>query len=89
MAAWQLGSLLDDAEQNMRLSFIEKQMAKQEEVIEDFRFKGDSLKWVKYFLCYLQGAVVQLWVLCSRVGFGMLFEARRQAQLEVARKSCK
>ena len=35
----ELGSLPDDAEQNMRLSFIEKQMAKQEEVIEQFRYK--------------------------------------------------
>jgi hypothetical protein len=34
----ELGSLPDDAEQNMRLSFIEKQIAKQEEVIEDFRY---------------------------------------------------
>jgi len=25
------------------------------------------VKWVKYFLCYLPGAVLRLWVLCSRV----------------------
>ena len=26
------------------------------------------MKWVKSCLCYLRGAVVRLWVLCSRVG---------------------
>jgi len=26
------------------------------------------VKWAKYFLCYLRGAVVRLWEQCSRVG---------------------
>ncbi len=26
------------------------------------------MKWAKYFLCYLPGAVLRLWGLCSRVG---------------------
>lgn len=35
-----IGSLPDDAEQNMRLAFLEKQMAKHEQLLEEFRYGG-------------------------------------------------
>ena len=34
----ELGSLPDDAEQNMRILFLEKQASKQEELLEDIRY---------------------------------------------------
>ena len=37
----ELGALPDDAEQNMRLSFIEKQMTKQEELLDKLRYKSE------------------------------------------------
>ncbi len=36
----ELGSLPDDAEQNMRILFLEKQASKQEELLEDIRYGG-------------------------------------------------
>ena len=36
----ELGSLPDDAEQNMRLRFLEKTIEKQEEVLEMLRYGG-------------------------------------------------
>ena len=38
MAEGQLGALPDDAEQNMRLTFIEKQMSKHEQVLDAKRY---------------------------------------------------
>ena len=35
----ELGALPDDAEQNMRLSFIEKQMVKHEDLLDKVRYK--------------------------------------------------
>lgn len=35
----ELGALPDDAEQNMRLTFIEKQMAKHEQVLDAMRYR--------------------------------------------------
>jgi len=35
----ELGALPDDAEQNMRLTFIEKQMQKHEEQLEKIRYQ--------------------------------------------------
>jgi hypothetical protein len=34
----ELGALPDDAEQNMRLLFLEKQATKHEEIIEEIRY---------------------------------------------------
>jgi hypothetical protein len=34
----ELGSLPDDAEQNMRILFLEKQASKQEELLEQLRY---------------------------------------------------
>lgn len=34
----ELGSLPDDAEQNMRILFLEKQASKQEELLEELRY---------------------------------------------------
>jgi hypothetical protein len=34
----ELGALPDDAEQNMRLLFLEKQASKQDELLEDLRY---------------------------------------------------
>ena len=46
------------------------------------------MRWVKYFLCYLPGAVLRLWVLCSRVALECYLRARRQKhELEIARES--
>ena len=36
----ELGSLPDDAEQNMRILFLEKQASKQEELLEQLRYGG-------------------------------------------------
>jgi len=36
----ELGSLPDDAEQNMRILFLEKQANKQEELLEQLRYGG-------------------------------------------------
>ena len=33
-----IGALPDDAEQNMRLTFLEKQIAKHEELLEEMRY---------------------------------------------------
>jgi hypothetical protein len=35
-----IGALPDDAEQNMRLTFLEKQIAKHEQLLEEFRYGG-------------------------------------------------
>ena len=35
-----IGSLPDDAEQNMRLKILEKQLLKHEELLEDMRYGG-------------------------------------------------
>lgn len=35
----ELGSLPDDAEQNMRLTFLEKQAGKHEELLDKMRYK--------------------------------------------------
>ena len=35
-----IGALPDDAEQNLRLTFLEKQMAKHEQLLEEFRYGG-------------------------------------------------
>lgn len=35
-----IGALPDDAEQNMRLTFLEKQIGKHEELLEEFRYGG-------------------------------------------------
>ena len=36
----ELGSLPDDAEQNMRLMFLEKQAVKHEDLLDSFRYGG-------------------------------------------------
>jgi hypothetical protein len=36
----ELGALPDDAEQNMRLLFLEKQALKQDELLEQLRYGG-------------------------------------------------
>jgi hypothetical protein len=38
----ELGSLPDDAEQNMRLLFLEKQQEKNDELLEELRYGGSK-----------------------------------------------
>jgi len=47
----ELGSLPDDAEQNMRILFLEKQASKQEELLEQLRY--GVAKWHGYHALYV------------------------------------